>query len=254
MLKIIGLGLKPKHLTLEALEQAKSCKQVFLETYTSVYSEGSVAELERLIGKKVAQAGRKSVEDDLAAFVAKAKKDDIALLVFGNPLSATTHIEILLECKKQNVKCNAFAGISVFDFLGKTGLSQYKFGRTTTIVGPEKNFAPESFYDVVAENSKAGLHSLCLLDINAEKARLMPVKAAIELLEAIEKKRGKSAKIIANATLVGLSQAGSAHEKIFAGKAADLKLVSFGVPACLIVCGRLSDKEKEALAELAKNA
>jgi len=252
MLKIIGLGLKPKHLSLEALEEAKSCERVFLETYTSVYSEGDVADLEGILGKKAEPLARRGVEDGLAKLVAAAKKEDVALLVFGNPLSATSHIEILLECKKRKVDCAVFAGISIFDFLGKTGLSQYKFGRTTTIVEPQENFAPESFYDAIADNSKAGLHTLCLLDINAEKGLLMPVNRAIEVLEGIEQKRPNP--IIANAVLVAVSRAGSKNEKIAAGTSSALKKMKFGVPASIVVCGNLSDKEKEALAELATNA
>lgn len=245
MFYLIGLGLKPKHLTLEAIEAIKKCGKIFLENYTSVYSEGTIKELEQITGKKIELLNRKNIEEEFNEILSKAKAENIALLVFGNSLSATTHIQLLLDCRRKKIDFDVIAGISVFDFLGATGLQQYKFGRTTTIALPEKNFFPESFYDAIVENHKIGLHTLCLLDIKAEQNRLMTAKEALEVLEKIESNR--KTKILSNAIIVAFSNAFSANEKIAVGKLSEIKKAEIGTPASIIVCGKLNEKEKEAL-------
>ncbi|MBU1120793.1 diphthine synthase, partial [Candidatus Micrarchaeota archaeon] len=145
----------------------------------------------------------------------------------------------------------AIPSLSIIDFVSLTGLSAYRFGGITSIVFPEKNYAPESFYDVIAKNKKNDLHSLCLLDIKAEEKKFMSVKEAIEILEGIEAKRKE--KIISESILVGMSAVGSSKMQLKAGRAEELKKYSFGGrPHSLIVCSRLSEFELNALKELSE--
>ena len=248
--------MKPGHLTLEALEAVKKCRHVLLENYTSRYAEGSVKALEKALGVEVFEVSRREVEEGFDKILSRAKREHTALLVYGNPLIATTHVQLLLDARAQGVDCRVIPGVSVTDFLAKTGLDAYKFGRTTTLVFPQENYAPESFYDVIAKNKGLGLHTLCLLDIQAEKAhaqRLMTAKEAIRILLAIDQKRctqlfPKSTKLIALCAL------GSDQELIAAGRAE--RLLDFaleGMPQCLIVCGTLNEKEEEAVKALCES-
>ena len=250
MFYLVGIGLKPRHLTLEAKEIIANCSEVYLETYTSVYGEGKIVELSGILRKKLVLLDRNEVEEKFGKVLKSAKKKDVALLVFGNALSATTHVQILLDAKKAGVKYRVLPGISIVNFLGNTGLSEYKFGRTTTIVLPEKDYEPESFYDVIVENKRMGLHTLCLLDIKGTGERLMEISEGLEILEKIEAHRNKS--VLKNSTIVGIANAGSKNEKIVAGKIGKVKNAKLGTPASLIVCGELSDKESEALKKLGK--
>src|SRR3989344_7935091 len=109
MLYLIGIGLKPSHLTQEALETLKSCAKVYLENYTSEYSEGNFETLEDLMGKAVTRLSRTEVEEGLAPILEEARGKDIAIAVFGNPLGATTHIQILLDAKAAGVRAQAIA-------------------------------------------------------------------------------------------------------------------------------------------------
>ncbi len=250
MFYLIGVGLNPKQITIEAKEAIESCSKVFFESYTSKYSEGSIFELEKSTGKKFIELKRDGVEQGFELLLKGAKQEDVALLIFGNPLNATTHVQVLLDAKKQGIKSKAIAGLSIFDFLGNTGLDVYKFGRTCTIVTPQKNYAPESFYDIIEANKKSGLHTLCLLDIDAEKELYMSVGDALSILEKIEKKRGKP--IVSESVAVGLYGIGAGSEQIKAGKPTELKRSSYAAfPQSLIIAGDLNDKEKEALRELA---
>ncbi len=250
MFYLIGIGLNPKQITLEAKQAIEACPKVFFERYTSYYSEGGIAELEEACGKRFVELKREGVEQGFELILKEAKEEDIALLVFGNPLNATTHVQLLLDAKRQGVKAKVLVGVSVFDLLGKTGLDVYKFGRVCTIVAPKENFFPESFFDVIEANSKGGLHSLCLLDIDAENDAMMSVSEALVLLEKIAKKGGS--KILESAVLVGLYGLGSAKEMVKAGKLQELKRSSYGVfPQSLVIAGKLNEKEFEALRELA---
>lgn len=248
MLYLIGTGLKPQHLTAEALKAIQSCSAVFLENYTSQFSQGNKKELEKMVGKKILELDRQRVEETFQPVFEKAKKQKIALLVIGNPLVATTHIQILLDADKQKIPVQVLPGISVADFLGKTGLDAYKFGRVCTVVFPEENYKPESFFDVIENNYRNGLHSLCLLDIRTEEKRLMTVAQAVIILERIEEKR--SSNLLQKTILVGLYALGGKNEQIIAASAKELKNEIPVFPQALVVCGKLNEKEKECLAKL----
>lgn len=249
MLYLIGIGLKPKHLTLEAVEALKECKSVFLEAYTSKYSEGTVKALERTIEKSVMKLKREQIEENSRMLLVQGKKENIAVLVYGNPFTATTHIQLLLDAKKQGIRYKVIPSVSIINFLGKTGLDEYRFGRITTIVFPGEKYCPESFYDVIEKNKQLGLHTLCLLDIRAEEGRMMSVADALAIIEKIEKKSGK--KLVKESRLVALCGAGSEEEIIKIASFNELKRSSYNCfPQSLIVCGDLNEKEKEVMREL----
>lgn len=250
MLWLVGVGLQPKQLTLEALEALKSCAKVYLEDYTSQYSMGSVQELERLIGKPVVPLSRKQVEEDFAPIIEESKSMDVCLAVFGTPLDATTHVQLLIDAREKGAGAVVVPGLSIFGMVSLAGLDRYKFGRTTTIVFHEQEFEPESFYDVILENKKTGLHTLCLLDIRKDENRLMGIRHALSLLESIEEKREKN--LLADSILVGLAGMGGSSQQLKAGALEQLKQCSFtSYPQSLIVCGKLNEKETEALRKLA---
>ena len=246
MLNLIGIGLKPKQITLEALDVLKECDRVYLESYTSQYSSGKKEDLEDLIGKAVTELGRKEVEEEFGKILEEAKTKNIALCIYGNPLNATTHVQVLLDAQKHQVKTKIIPGISVFEFAAFTGLERYKFGKTTSIVFYEDEYEPESFYDAILENQQLGLHTLCLLDIKKDEGKLMTVNHAISLLERIEEKREEDA--LMDSIVIGISGAGSEAQQIKAGTTEQVKHFRFTeFPQTLIVCGKLNEKEIEGL-------
>jgi len=244
MFFLIGIGLKKENLTFEAQKKIKSCKKIFIDSYTSVFSEGKISELEKLLGKKIFCLQRTDLEENSMKFFAEAKKENIALLVFGNPLTATTHLSILSELKEKKTPFEVIAGISISNFVSYTGLQEYKFGKTVSVVFQRENYSPESFFDSIEKNKSIGLHTLCLLDLDVKEKKFMKINQAIELLEKIEGKR--NSKIISESVLVGIARAGSDSMKIKAGNAGELKKFDFGSePHSLIVCGNLSEDETE---------
>jgi len=247
MFYLIGIGLKPAHLTLEAIECIKKCGQVFLEDYTSEYSQGLARELNEIVGREIKQISRNDVEENFESALLSATANDIALLVFGNPLTATTHIQLLLDAKEKGIKYKVIPGISITNMIAESGLDEYKFGRTVTICFQLENFKPETFFDQMIENQKVGLHTLCLLDIKKDQRpqRLMNAKEGVEILEEIAGKR----KLKKKYEYIALLAMASDKQRILVGKEniMNSKEIYELFPQCLIVPGKTNEKEKEAL-------
>jgi diphthine synthase len=250
MLYLIGIGLKLSHLTLEALECIKKCDSVFLEVYTSQYSEGFSNELKQITNKDIKELNRKEVEEHFESALLSANKNNIALLVFGNPLTATTHIQLLLDAKEQGIKTKVIPGISITNMIAESGLDEYKFGRTVTVCYHLPNFEPETFYDQIKENEKLKLHTLCLLDIKKDQTpqKMMNCVEAIEIIEKISAKRNDKNKFLYIA-LIGMS---SEKQKIVVGKKAinETKEITQIFPQSLIIAGKMNEKEIEVLENL----
>ncbi|MFA5763294.1 MAG: diphthine synthase [archaeon] len=247
MFYLIGIGLKPKHITLEAISAIKDCNEVYLEKYTSQYVEGENAKLEEIIGKKVVLINREEVEVDFENKIKECKEKNIALLIFGNALTATTHIQLLIDAKEAGIDYKVIPGISVTNTIAESGLDEYKFGRTVTICYHLPNFEPESFYDQILANQKLGLHTLCLLDIKKDQANEMMMNAneAIAILEKIKAKRNDENNFEYLA-LVGMT---NSNQKIVFGKEKinKCKEVNEIFPQSLIVLGKANEKEMEAI-------
>jgi len=248
LLYFIGIGLyDEKDVSLRALETIKKCNIIYLENYTSILS-CSVKKLEKLYGKKIILASRELVEKKAEETILKhALEKDVAFLVVGDPMSATTHIDLRLRAEKAGIECVIIHNTSVFSAVGVTGLQLYKFGRTTSIPFQEENWHPETPYDTIKENMKNGLHTLLLLDLRPHEKRFMTINQAIEYLLSIEEKRKE--KVFSKGLLcVGCARLGSLKPCIKAGNAEDLLKEDFGKPMhCLIVPGKLHFAEEEAL-------
>ncbi len=238
MLYLIGIGLNKKQMTLEARKKIKDCDELYCEDYTSFYSGDSLAG-KKIRGVKLLK--REEVEGDF--LVEKARDRKIGLLVFGNPLNATTHMQLVSDCVSSGVEIEIVMGIGVFDILGLSGLDPYKFGRTVTLVFQEENYFPKSFYEQILGNLREGLHTLCLLDIKRDKEKFMTAWEGLELLEQIDRE-GK----LKNQDYIALCGIGGKKEKILIGRE---KIKKFSkkssLPQSLIIAGKINEKEKEFL-------
>ena len=246
MLYLIGLGLADeKDITVKGHEAVKNCNKLYLESYTSKLA-CSVKDLEKLYGKKIESANRQFVED-ASQILAEAKDQNVALLVIGDPLCATTHWDILQRAKEQKIKTEVIHNASVINAVGATGLQVYKFGKTTSIPFPRENYEPETFYNVIKENKSIGAHTLILLDLDPENNRFMSVNEAIELLRKIERKRNEKV-FLPKDWCIGVARLGSKNQKILAGTVTEISDADFGpAPHALIVPGALHFLEEEAL-------
>ncbi len=239
MLYLIGLGLDADSISKSGLAIAKKCKKVYLENYTTnfPYTENQLREV---IGKKIHPADREFVES--LKIVDEARKMDVALLVYGSPLTATTHISLMQEAKKSGIKCKVIYNASILDAVAETGLQLYKFGKTASMPkwDKEKNFTPDSFMEIIKENKKINAHSLILVDIGLE------LQDALRQLEVCaEKHNVKLDKIIVCSALA------TNKKKIWYNNIKNLKEVKeIRKPYCLIIPSKLHFVEKEVLGGL----
>jgi diphthine methyl ester synthase len=124
---------------------------------------------ESLYGKAIALADRDLVETEPETFLEPAKNGNVALLVVGDPLGATTHTSLLLSAREMGVEYEIIHNASIMNAISSTGLSLYNFGQTVSLVFFTDSWKPDSFYDRIAENLKLGLHTLVLLDIKVKE-------------------------------------------------------------------------------------
>ena len=247
---LVGLGLCDENdVSNRAIEVLRTCTNVFAESYTNLMREGTLRRLEERIGRKIVLLVREEVEGEKKILEACAN-GPTALLVPGDPMTATTHNSLVAAASKKNIQTNILHASSIFTAApGAAGLQIYKMGKTATITYWRKNYEPASFIDLIAENLARGAHTLCLLDIDAEMGCMKP-SHALELIEKAQKKNGKNV-ISPSAPIFVLWHVGWADQKVWAGKlneyphAASSEAEPAG-PAVILIPGKMHFAEEEA--------
>ena len=253
-LVFVGLGLHDENdLSLRGLKAIKKADMVFAEFYTSLMPAFSISRLEKLSKKKISIVSRHDLEEEAGQKILDAAKQGrTVLLVPGDPLIATTHVDLRIRAEKEGIKTRIIHGASIISaVIGLSGLQNYKYGRSVTIPFTNEISAVETPYRVVMKNKRLGLHTLCFLDIKAEEKRYMTIRQGLETLLAMEKTKRK--RVVTPDTLaVGVARAGSNNPTVKADYVAELTNYDFGPPPhSLVFSGKLHFVETEALVTLA---
>ena len=235
---LIGLGLERNSISANALKILETCDKIYLENYT-VNFPYSKEELEKSLNKKILLSDRKKTENE--SILKESKNSNIALLVYGDSLSATTHHQLISECKKQKINYKVFHNASIIIATAITGLQQYKFGKTASMPNWEEHTnKPTSFAKYIKENQSINAHTLILTDIG------LKINDAInQLKESSEKEKVKLPEKI-----IFLSRAGTEKQKIFYNTLDKIKEEQIGMPFCIIIPSTLHFLEKEFLETL----
>ena len=273
-LLLIGMG--PGRLgamTVEAKSAAKSADYRRYEAYTALWPEDELEKLEKEIGS-IEKVMRPEVEDP-SELLNLAKKSLVALLVVGDPLQATTHVDLQLQAIEAGVECLVFHGISITTLVtGSIGLSNYRFGRQTTITYPYGGWVATSPLEVIAVNLLQNQHTLALLDLDptgagtGQQAPMQPVDAA-KSLKLMRDKLEDSVTDLDDATPLGLMRSeacksflsddlnkrvvvicadmGTNDEKITCTTIGQLSNIEGGRLNCLIFPAVTSEVEERAL-------
>lgn len=270
---LIGIGLGGiKGMTLEAIEASKNADRRFYESYTALWSEKNLKELEEEIGE-ITTVMRPEIENPVE-ILELAKSSCVAILVVGDPLQATTHVDLQLQAMENGVTCRVIHGTSITGLVtGAVGLSNYKFGRQTTLTYPYNGWVATSPLEVIATNRIQNLHTLVLLDLDptgegvGKQIPMSPVNASNSLLLMSEKLK-KSVddfpqdtkfqlmKIDACKTIcseigslpvVLCTDMGTDDQVIAYTNVENLGSFEYGRLHCLIIPAELSDTEEKAL-------
>lgn len=247
----IGMGLNDdSSITFEAIDACKKCDVLFAEQYTSKLSPGSIKRLEKMVGKKIRILDRKDVEDGVP--LKFAKNSTVGLLVPGDPMTATTHVDLRIRANILGLETRIIHGTSAMIAVpGILGLQHYKFGRTITIPFSQKGFEPTSPFKQLDENLRQGLHTLALLDIQSSEDRYMTANEGLKWL--IETSAGlKSRAVTMDRLACVVARAGSKDCVARANRISELIEFDFGKPLHTIVLpGKLHFQEEEALVRFA---
>jgi diphthine synthase len=250
-LSFIGMGLHDESgLTLRGLDAAKNADIVYAEFYTSIMPGLSMDRLRKLVGKEIQILTRKDLEEDAErTIMSRAEKERVALLTPGDPMSATTHVGLLLLAKKHGIPTAVIHSASILTAVsGATGLEVYKFGRTVTIPSRTTSPVPQSVYEFIAANKRIGLHTLALLDL--EQGQLAIPEAILILMELESTKR--MGLLTEETLMIALARVEAPDCLVRADKAGNLVKGDFGKPPWSIVLpSRLHFLEAEALQMLA---
>ena len=192
-LLLIGMGPgRIGSMTIEARNAAKSADFRRYEAYTALWPENELQSLENDIGP-IEKVMRPEVENP-AEILELAKQSLVALLVVGDPLQATTHVDLQLQAMESGVECMVFHGISITTLVtGSIGLSNYRFGRQTTITYPYGGWIATSPLEVIAVNLLQNQHTLALLDLDptgAGTGQQVPMQPA-DAVESLHLMRNK---------------------------------------------------------------
>lgn len=273
-LLLIGIGPGDVALaTSEALDAAKIADYRRYEAYTALWPEDQLASLEKAVGK-ITKVMRPEVENPEELF-ALARDNLVALLIVGDPLQATTHIDLQLQAEEAGIYCQVIHGISITGLVtGAIGLSNYKFGRQTTLTYPYSGWIATSPLEVIALNSALGHHTLALLDLDptgagtGQQKPMMPSDAVDSIKAMIAKVSNtidefplespqdnikvESLKVMTRTSLAEIkvvlcSDMGTKQQSMIYTNLADLSNLPGGAMNCLVFPATTSDVEEKAL-------
>jgi diphthine synthase len=108
---LIGLGPgNLEQMTILARKVAKDCCKLYLEGYTAVLPKEEEDRLESIVGpwEKIMREGIEMPK----AILNEAKTMAVGLLVVGDPMQATTHIDLELYCKEEDINFHVVPGLS----------------------------------------------------------------------------------------------------------------------------------------------
>jgi len=246
MLWFVGLGISGfKSIPIEAIDILSMADIVYLEQFTSPIGKSDLTKIKNATKGEFKSAKRWLVEDG-NEILKNAKKKKVALLSYGDPYIATTHIELRTRAIEEKIKTHSIhASSSLTSMIGECGLHFYKVGRIATIMSEMKSLTTP--YYVIYKNIIEGNHTVLLLEYNQDRDFFLDPKDALDGL--LETEKGQKRNVISlDSHVIVASRIGFKNQLIISGKISSLKKKDFGKPPhTLIIPGRLHFTESDAL-------
>ena len=256
---LIGIGPGDlAHMPARARGVARGCSKRYLEGYTAVLPPKEEGRLESVVGpwEKLMRDEVEGAEELLAS----AREESVALLVVGDPMQATTHIDLEDRCVEQGIGFHVIPGLSATALaVSLSGMQSYRFGRQVTLPFATSDYLPTSPLKMLCNNFENGLHSLVLLDLDPtgmglEQPRPMSPAEAVGLLEKMaarvvdEEEGGRGLLEIPVKQWNGilLSDLGTEEERVLSGPLGDLSGQKGGMVHAFILPAEFSGMEEDA--------
>ncbi|MDG6901028.1 MAG: diphthine synthase [Nitrososphaerota archaeon] len=245
-LKFVGLGLGPRGISVEGLDEMKAADVALLEYYTNPHDPTLVGELERQGVKNLTVVDRAFVEDG-KPIIEEAKSKRVVLAVPGDPMIATTHSELRVRAIKAGIPTGVIHSATIATAAASSsGLHFYKFSRTVTITRESVRKLSQA-YQILHQNLLEGAHTLLLLEYDVATGEGVSPGDAMRGLLAAEA-NFKLGVVTSSTFALVLSRLGSKSESCTAGTFGELEGRNFGeAPHSVAVPGALHFTEVEAI-------
>jgi len=246
MLFLVGLGLSSKDITLGAMEACRS-SELFIDRFTSNIDESITSYIEEITGKRIVELSRSDMEESASEIVKRAAIKNVAVLVGGDPLIATTHKILYIKAKEQGVETEVVhANSIIITAIGESGLDFYRFGSACTVPKWSEHYSPVSFYEKIESNMKANEHTMLLLDYDPITRTTLSIREAIDALEKADSHYKKG--IITGSTKIIILHNMSRKNSITIATTIDnAKTMEMNGINILIIPSTLAAVEKEAV-------
>ncbi len=247
MLYLVGIGLTKADLPAGALDVCRKC-DLYVDTYTTYVPQERIEQIEYLAGRSIKKLTRADLEEKIYGLLEQAKEKNIAVLIGGDPLIATTHKIIFIAAKKAKVPIRVIHATSMLSVLmGESGLDFYRFGQICTISRWTEHYSPVSFYDTIKRNAANNLHSIVLLDYDISSNSSLELREGIRILKKAEQSYRAGA-ATDDKQLIVMHKLSFDDEKKVLTTIGDAESIALGEgPTTLIIPAKLTDIEKEIL-------
>ncbi len=252
---LIGLGPgNLDYMSKAAIDVGKACSHRFLEGYTAILPSDQEVRLESFIGNWE-RIMRPQVENP-KELLKLAKEVPVALLIVGDPMQATTHVDLEARCDESGINFNVIPGITATALaVSLSGLQSYRFGRQVTIPYSYGNYLPSSPLEMIYRNYENNLHTLVLLDLDptgmgVEKPTPMSPIDAFRILQKMEEKMEEVGNNLSPQVKdldgVLLTDISLDSQKIIAGNLSEITECNDGWIHCLIIPTKMNQNEIDA--------
>ena len=248
---LIGIGPGDlDHITERAKRVAKGCSKRYLEGYTAILPPIEEKRLEAVVGpwERLMRDRVESPENMLD----EARVSSVALLVVGDPMQATTHIDLEERCAEEGIGFHVIPGLTATALaVSLSGLQSYRFGRQVTIPFSDGEYLPTSPFEMICKNKEAGMHTLALLDLDPtgmglEQPRPMTPREAVDHLVRMNERSEEFNQPVEDWQGLLLSDLGTEEERVVSGKMREISHIEGGHIHALIIAAEFSGMEEEA--------
>ncbi len=248
---LIGIGPGDLgHITERARRVARGCSKRYLEGYTAVLPPAEEERLDSIVGPWE-RLMRDKVESP-EIMLEEARETSVALLVVGDPMQATTHIDLEERCAVEGIGFHVIPGLTATALaVSLSGLQSYRFGRQVTIPFADGEYLPASPFEMICRNKELGMHTLALLDLDptgmgVDQPRPMTPREAVDHLVRMNGRSEAFDAPVEDWDGLLLSDLGTEEERIASGSLRDLSKVEGGHIHALIITADFSGMEAEA--------
>src|SRR6476646_7727239 len=178
MLYLIGVGINEfDSLSIGSIEILKNSNIIYIDIFTGFLSDEFVLRIKSLSNmidnsiqenKAEVQEVKRWFVEDGREMLKNAIEKNVCILIYGDPLIATTYNELIVRASKQSIPYKIIHSSSgITSLIGESGLHYYKFGKMVTMMSDPMSSI--TVYDTIYNNICLGLHTLILTEYNNDE-------------------------------------------------------------------------------------